>query len=74
MVFLHHHQEQRETLPEAAKSTPLKLHEVWEKADLPVKAEHVVHHNIKNLQVRELQEGSQAGDTCRCDKEGGLEG
>jgi|SRR6218665_1419716 len=49
LVFLHQHQEQRETLKEATKSTSLKLREVWEKANLPVKAEHVIRHNIRNL-------------------------
>jgi len=49
LVFLHHHKEQRETLPEAAKSTSLKLHEMWEKANLPVKAEQVIHRNIRNF-------------------------
>jgi len=37
LVFLHHHKEQSETLPEEAKSSSLKLHEVWEKANLPVR-------------------------------------
>jgi len=49
LVCFHHHQEQRETLPEAAKSTSLKLHEVWKKANLPVKVEHMIRRNIRNL-------------------------
>src|SRR6218665_2447731 len=34
---------------EAAKSTSLKLHEVWKNANLLVKAEHVIRRNIRNL-------------------------
>ena len=49
LVLLHHHQELRETLPEALKSVSLKLHEVWGKANIPVKAEFRIRHNIKSL-------------------------
>ena len=48
-LFLHHHQQQRKSLPEAAKSTSLKLHKVWEKANLPVKAGYMIRRNIRNL-------------------------
>src|SRR6218665_3351614 len=49
LVCLHNHKEQRETLPEAANSTSLKLHEVWENANLTVKAEHVIRRNIRKF-------------------------
>lgn len=49
LVFHHHHHVIRETIPEAAKSVSLKLHQVWDKASLPVKAEHVIRRNIKTL-------------------------
>lgn len=48
-VLLVFHYYLQEVVMEAAKSTSLKLHEVWEKENLPVKAEHVIRRNIRNL-------------------------
>jgi len=67
------HQEQRETLPEAAKSAYLKLNEVREKANLPVKREDVIHRtcNIRGNHHNEKkpQELNQTRDTCTCRRE-----
>ena len=44
-----HHQIEKETIPDAAKNTSEKLHRIWEKANIPVKAEHNIRRNITNL-------------------------
>lgn len=49
LVFHHHYQFKKKILLKAAKSTSLKLHEVWGKANLPVQAEQVIRCNIRNL-------------------------
>lgn len=62
LVFLHHHKEQKETLSEAAKSTSIKLQEIWKKANIPVKTEVNIRAGIKNL-YKEYQ--NMAKEKCR---------
>src|SRR6218665_4193553 len=55
---------------------PLKLHEVWKKTNLPVKAEHMIRRTIRNLHNEYVyfKKEAKAGDTCRHDKDGGWKG
>jgi hypothetical protein len=49
LVFIYHHKEMKETLSAAAKSTSIKLQQVWNKANIPVMTEENIRAGIQKL-------------------------
>lgn len=49
LVFIHHHKELKNMLSVAAKSTSIKLQEVWQKANIPVMTEENIRARIQKL-------------------------